>query len=96
MISKLNWRDATKEKPKFYKPVLVKCGNTNFKIEMLKYTIASWYNKEEILECSEFGDLEEHEVEDTWIAETSLFDAEFGGKFMIEDVTEWAYLDEDH
>lgn len=93
MISKLKWHDASVEKPIFYRPVLVKCGNTHYRMEMLKYTIASWYNKEEILECSEFDDIEANEIEDSWLAETGLFDQDgFGGRLMQEEVTEWAYL----
>lgn len=94
MISKLKWHDATKEKPRFYKPVLVKCGNTNYRMELLKYTIASWYNKEELLECLEFEEFEPNELEDSWVAETGLFDPDgYAGRIMQEEVTEWAYLD---
>lgn len=85
---------SVKEKmPKYGDPVLVYCGNSEYKNEGLKFTVACYQTAQEIFDTSEhFSDISE--AKDDWVAEVSLFDSEYGGRFMSEDVTHWMPLPE--
>ena len=93
---KINWRKVEDELPPYSKPVLVKCGNSPYKYDLLKITVASYCCAKELSETMEEIDSHDlHEFEDSWVAEVSLFDPDYGGRLLNEDVTEWAYLAEE-
>lgn len=85
-----NWKDPKTDKPRYGKPYLVYCGDTAYKWDMMKITIASFQSAKEIFESTECYESIE-ECKDTWVAETSLFDSEYGGRLIDNEVT--LYMD---
>lgn len=89
----MGWISVDDRLPEYGQVVLVYCGNSNYKWDSLKCTIAAYQSAKEIFETSEIFDSED-EAFDSWIAEVSLFDSEYGGRFIHEDVTHWQSLPE--
>ena len=87
------WISVEDALPEYCTPVLVFCANANYKHDGLKTIVASYQSAEDLFETSEIFDSEE-DAEDSWIAEVSLFDGEYGGKYINEDVTHWMPLPE--
>lgn len=87
------WISVKDQMPKYCCIVQVYCKNTEYKHDGLKTCIASYQSAKEIFESSEIFDCED-EAKDSWIAETSLFDNEYGGRFLNEEVTHWKMLSE--
>lgn len=89
----MGWISVDDRLPEYGQVVLVYCGNSNYKWDSLKCTVAAYQSAKEIFETSEIFDSED-EAFDSWIAEVSLFDSEYGGRFIHEDVTYWQSLPE--
>ena len=85
------WISVDDQMPEYCTPVLVFCANSSFKHDGLKTVVAAYQHAKELFETSEIFDSED-EATDSWIAETSLFDSEYGGRFLDEDVTHWMPL----
>ena len=87
------WISVEDALPEYCTPVLVFCANANYKHDGLKTIVASYQSAEDLFETSEIFDSEEDAV-DSWIAETSMFDDEYGGRFINDGVTHWMPLPE--
>lgn len=88
---KQHWISVDDQMPEYCTPVLVFCANSNFKHDGLKTVVAAYQHAKELFETSEIFDSED-EATDSWVAETSLFDSEYGGRFLDEEVTHWMPL----
>ncbi|MCU4320637.1 DUF551 domain-containing protein [Acinetobacter bereziniae] len=84
------WVSVNDSLPPFGEPVQVFCGKSSYKHDGLKQTVATYQTAKEMLESSD--ELEPDEIKDQFVAEVSLFDSEYGGRFLSEEVTHWAYL----
>ena len=87
------WVSVEDALPEYCTPVLVFCANANYKHDGLKTIVASYQSGEDLFETSEIFDSED-DVVDSWIAETSMFDDEYGGRFINDGVTHWMPLPE--
>lgn len=87
------WISVEDALPEYCTPVLVFCANANYKHDGLKTIVASYQSGKDLFETSEIFDSED-DVVDSWIAETSMFDDEYGGRFINDGVTHWMPLPE--
>lgn len=87
------WISVEDALPEYCTPVLVFCANANYKHDGLKTIVASYQSGKDLFETSEIFDSED-DVVDSWIAETSMFDDEYGGRFINDGVTHWMSLPE--
>ena len=87
------WVSVEDALPEYCTPVLVFCANANYKHDGLKTIVASYQSGKDLFETSEIFDSED-DVVDSWIAETSMFDDEYGGRFINDGVTHWMLLPE--
>jgi len=87
------WISVEDALPEYCTPVLVFCANANYKHDGLKTIVASYQSGNDLFETSEIFDLEDDAV-DSWIAETSMFDDEYGGRLINDGVTHWMPLPE--
>lgn len=87
------WISVEDALPEYCTPVLVFCANANYKHDGLKTIVASYQSGKDLFETSEIFDSED-DVVDSWIAETSMFDDEYGGRFINGGVTHWMSLPE--
>ena len=87
------WISVEDALPEYCTPVLVFCANANYKHDGLKTIVASYQSGEDLFETSEIFDSED-DVVDSWIAETSMFDDVYGGRFINDGVTHWMPLPE--
>ncbi|WP_151812501.1 DUF551 domain-containing protein [Acinetobacter bereziniae] len=84
------WVSVKDSLPPFGEPVQVFCGKSSYKHDGLKQTVATYQTAKEILDSSD--ELESGDIKDQFVAEVSLFDSEYGGRFLSEEVTHWAFL----
>lgn len=87
------WISVEDSLPEYYKPVLVFCAKSGYKHDGLKTIVASYQSAKESFETSEIYDSED-DAADSWIAEVSMFDSEYAGKFIHEEITHWQPLPE--
>lgn len=87
------WINVEDRLPEYCDPVLVFCAKATYKHDGLKTIVASYQSAKELLETSEIFDSED-DAYDSWIAEVSMFDGEYGGRFIHEEVTHWMPLPE--
>jgi|GEM_PF-6285823 len=87
------WISVEDALPEYCTPVLVFCANANYKHDGLKTIVASYQSAEDLFETSEIFDSEDDAV-DSWIAETSMFDDVYGGRFINDGITHWMPLPE--
>lgn len=91
VIEMSEWISVEDKMPAYSTPVLVLCSKAPYKVDGLKTTVATYQTAKEIFDSSEHFD-DESEAKDGWVAEVSLFDTEYGGRFMNEEVTHWMPL----
>ena len=89
----MEWISVEDALPEYCTPVLVFCANANYKHDGLKTIVASYQSGKDLFETSEIFDSED-DVVDSWIAETSMFDDEYGWRFINDGVTHWMPLPE--
>ncbi|WP_182002756.1 DUF551 domain-containing protein [Acinetobacter lactucae] len=89
----MEWISVEEQMPQYGQPVLVFCKKASYKHDGLKLTVAAYQTAKEIYETSDYFD-DESEAEDGWVAEVSLFDSDYGGRWMNEEVTHWMPLPE--
>lgn len=87
------WISVEDRLPEYGEVVLIFCANANYKHDGLKQTVATYSSAQEIFDCSECYD-DVSECKDDFVAEVSLFDGEYGGRYLNEDVTHWMPLPE--
>lgn len=87
---KNGWFSVNDSLPPYGKPVQVFCGKSSYKHDGLKQTVATYHTAKEIEEMSE--EIEGIYIKDQFVADTSLFDPQYCGRFFSEEVTHWTYL----
>ena len=86
----MNWINVKDQMPEYNEPVLVYCGDSAYKHDGLKITVAAYISKEELENTYEEYDGQDED----WYAEVGLFNSDYGSWLMGEKVTHWMPLPE--